>query len=472
MSKNLICNYIRERHIKHMGTEDLKNERCENNHAVMDGIIPKRVPINLSISPFAMAEYAGVDPRFAYWDPAKLEDKAMELGERIPTDVCILGRSVLNPAKYQALGSKAIIMGANGFIQHPNTCMMQPEEYDEFIKDPYAFIVEKAVPRVNPNLDVTKDPARAVMTMTLSNQAMAAVSALTNAVCGKISARFGYFANPPVGGGGYAPMDILSDQLRSFSGMSTDIRRHKDKVKAAVEAISPANYLDSSPANPKIYTRYSFGFYPLHMATFMREKDFAELWWPAFKRQWDGLASEGYRCGAFLEDDWTRLLDYVQDLPTGSLFTFEYADIKQMKAKLGKKFVLSSGFPIKYLTQCSKEEVVDRTKEWLDVMAVDGHYIFGLDKSILTAADCNLENLEAVAKTVMDYGVYTNPGVKTGEDFNQADYSPANLPQFSSRVYKTWEQYLAENPNTPKEAENIIMSTENSILKFYFALLK
>lgn len=449
--------------------EKLYNERKEDNHAVLDGFIPKRVPINLSVTSFAVAELAGVDPKLSYWDPSVLLDKAIELGERIPTDVNILGRSVLQPSRYEPLGSIAIVMGANGFMQHPNTHMMEPEEYDEFCEDPYAFIVEKGVPRVSKEL---ADPSRVSMAISISDNMVAAYNGKLGAVNKKISDKFGYFANPPVGGGGYAPMDILSDQLRSFSGMLTDVRRCPDKVKAAVEAVSPMNYMDSRPGNPAIYTRYSYGFYPFHMATFMRPKDFENLWWPALKRQWDGLASEGFRCGAFLEHNWDHLLDYIQDLPTGSLFTFEYTDPKLLKEKLGKKMVLSSGFPMQYLTQVSPEEAADKTKEFLDIMAPGGGYMFGLDKSILVAADVHLENLEAVAKTVREYGVYDNPGERCLEEFHKEDYKPANLPQFKSRLFKTWEQYKEQNPNTPEAAKPYVEAAEKAMVKFYLGLLK
>ena len=53
-----------------MDAEQLKKERMEDNHAVLDGYVPKRVPINLSVTSFAVAELAGVDPKVSYWDPS------------------------------------------------------------------------------------------------------------------------------------------------------------------------------------------------------------------------------------------------------------------------------------------------------------------------------------------------------------------------------------------------------------------
>lgn len=455
-----------------MDIEKLREERMQNDYALFHNVIPKRVPINISIGMNAVAEYAGLDPRRAYWDGSILEEKVDELCDMIPSDVCLLGRSVLNPTKYQALGSKAVIMGADGFMQHPNTHMMEAEEYDEFIKDPYAFIVEKAVPRVNANLDITKNPARVSIAIAQANQVSMSVAAKSGPMMARLAKKYGYLTKAARGSGAYAPMDILSDQLRSFSGMSTDIRRYKSKVKDAVEAVSPLNLYVGTPFDKNSITRDVYGFYPFHMATFMRPKDFEELWWPALQRQWNDLAAIGCRCGAFLEDRWDHLLDYVQDLPTGSFFTFEYCDPKNIKEKLGKKFILSSGFPVAYVTQCSKDEVIGKTKEWLDIMAPSGQYSFGFDKSILTMADCNLENLQAIAQTVLEYGVYSNAGQTTGEIFNQADYVKSDLPEFNSRCFKTWEEYKAENPNTPDEAQMSVMAAEDAMVRFYYALLQ
>jgi len=457
-----------------MDVKELRAEREANNHAILDGICPKRVPVSLSVGAYAMAQYAGVDPRLCYWAPELLEEKAFEIAEMIPSDTSIMGRAVLTPTKYQALGSEAIKMSSNGFMQHPNTHMMEASEYDEFIEDPFAFIVEKAVPRVNPGLDFAKVGPRATYAFTQGNAVTAAANAPLNVISKKLSDKYGYFTGAMGGGGGYAPMDILSDQLRSFSGMLTDIRRCPDKVKAAVEAVSPLEYYLCAPPNPETYTRYAYGFYPFHMATFMRPKDFENLWYPALKRQWDGYASEGYRNGAFLEHNWDILLDYVADLPVGSYFTFETTDAKLIKEKLGKKMVLASGFPIEYLSQCTPEEAADKTKEWLDIMAVGGNYSFGLNKSILVAADCNLENLKAVAEAAYKYGTYSaeEVGKRVLPEFNKADYKPAGLPEFKSKYFKTWDQYLAENPNTPIEAKKYVMAAERAFVNEYVGLLK
>ena len=447
----------------------LAEERAANTHAVYNNKIPARVPVAASLNYFAMSQYAGVDPREAYWNVSLLEDATDELCALIPSDGMLLNRAILNPNKYQALGSQSIVMGSTGFMQHPNTHMMEAEDYDAFIEDPYATIVEVCVPRTYKSLDFRKDPARAMAAVTQCLQISGKAGSEYGALSKKMADKYGYPAMVGYGGGGYAPLDILTDQLRSFSGMSSDIRRHRGKVKAALDAIYPLNYKKGLP-NLDAYTRDATIFFPLHMATFMREKDFEELWWPYWLRQITDYASLGVRSGGFLEDDWTRFIDYLQDAPTGSYYTFEYGDPKLFKEKLGKKYVLGGGFPLKNLTVCTKSEVIDKTKEWLDIMAPGGQYSFGFDKGALALADVNIENLKAVIETVVEYGVYDNPGTPAGDLFSKEDYKHSEKTEFKSRIYRTWEQYLQEFPYTPEIAKSTIMAAEDSMLDFYYGL--
>ena len=453
--------------------EKLREERAKNLSDVYNNRIPKRVPCSVSMGLNAVAEFAGVDPRKAFWDYTILEDAVDKLCAMIPSDGQVGGGSVLSPAKYQALGSKSIVMGADGFMQHPNTHMMEEDEYDQFIEDPYAFIVEVGAPRTNRNLDYKNNPVRALMAINQANQISGAVMANSMKVSAKMSAKYGYPRGGGVrGGGGYAPLDILSDQLRSFSGMSTDIRRRPDKVAAALEAMKPWEYEQCKCQDLEHYSRDVAGFYPLHMATFMRPKDFEKLWWKPWLDMINSYASMGVRSGAFLEDNWDRFIDYLQDVPTGTAFTFEYTNNKALKEKLGKKCILGGGFPLKYLSQCTKDEAIDKTKEWLDVMAPGGQYYFGLDKSALILADVNLDNFKAVVETVLSYGVYDNPGEPTGEIFHKEDYTEMKVDEFKSRDFLSWDEYKDLNPNTPEEAKKTVMDQEVAIRSFYYGLLQ
>ncbi len=452
-----------------MTIEKIKKERDQIFSDVLSNIIPKRVPIHVNMSMYAIAQYAKIDPKRCYWDYSLLENAIYELCDMIPTDIAVPAGNFFHPAKSQALNSICTVMADNGYVQHPNTHMLEPEDYDELIADPYKFIVEKAVPRVNPALDFSKNPDKANAALHRAIEYDKAIGAINRNLFSKVTQKYGY-SGFGRGGGGYASLDILTDELRSFSLMLTDIRRYRSKVKDAVEAISPFNFFHSMP-DMKTYTRDAFNLYAFHMAPYMREKDFAELWWEPFKREANDFAAMGVRVYGFLEQDWTRYIDYLEELPANSYYLIEYGDLKQFKERLGKKFILSGGYPLSNLTQMSKQQCIDSTKEYLDLMMPGGQLVFSFDKGILTMADVNMENLIAVLETVRDYGVYSNAGESCGIPFNQADYKKSDMPEFKSEAYMSWDKYKEEFPNTPDDAKETVECIEKSVLNFYYSLL-
>jgi hypothetical protein len=233
----------------------IQNERTQIFHDVFDNKIPKRVPINISLSLNAVAEYAGIHGKEALWHPRVLEKAANELCRLIPSDICIFGMQLLVPSKYQALGANGMEVSSTGFMQHPNHVGFFPEDYEAFIEDPYACIIERVLPRNFRALDFNNNPGRAMMSIYQAATGAAATVAENRELIRKLNEKYGFF--PGDGRTGcYAPLDILTDTLRSLSGMVMDIRRMPDKVQAAVEAVYPLNYKVGLPRRLIIISRY------------------------------------------------------------------------------------------------------------------------------------------------------------------------------------------------------------------------
>ena len=277
------------------------------------------------------------------------------------------------------------------------------------------------------------------------------------AIISKMTQEYGYY-RAPVGASGavYACMDFLSDNLRSFSGISSDIRRIPQKVFDASEALYPMNYKVGKPA-----TAHAEGgvFFPLHMPTFMRQGDFESLWWPTFKRQVEDYASLGVHSRLFCEDDWMRYLDHLQDLPIDTRLQFEYGDPKTIKEKLGKKFILTGLFPLSVITKKSRTECVDEVKKFIDILAPGAKFIFGFDKTILTYADVNMENLIAVCDTVRDYGVYENVGKDAGNFLMRINI---NIPNISNS-----EAVVSEHGMNIKKYMSKLLIQQSLLLNYW-----
>jgi Uroporphyrinogen decarboxylase (URO-D). len=196
---------------------------------------------------------------------------------------------------------------------------------------------------------------------------------------------------------------MLSDHLRSFSECSKDIRRRPEKVMAACEAILPMAVKASILPNSN---RYNRTFNPLHMGPYMREKDFQRFYWPTFKAYVEALDEAGVGVNIFMEQDWTRYLDYLNELPKGCLMFFEYGDPKVIKEKVGKRHIISGLYPMSILKTETEQVCIDKAKEIMDILAPGGNYMFGFDKGILRLKDVNVNNLKAVLNFAQEYGKY------------------------------------------------------------------
>lgn len=446
----------------------LQQERISIYHDVFDNKIPKRVPVNIGLPFEVVAQFGELNLVEAQWNPERIEEAAEKMCQAVYSDVCVFMGSFRFPSFYQALDSQSFVMASNGFIQHPEVVGMLPEDYDYLIEKPYDCILERVLPRQYKafNLD---DPVNTVISFAKSILAYKNDFMQAGKIIGKLTEKHGYYPGSLFAGGfTEAPFDFLADQLRSFKGISVDVRRMPEKVAEACEALYPIVFKKGLPTN---ISKYAPVFIPLHMPTFMREKDFAKLYWPTFKRLVDEYASLGVHCNIFCEDDWTRYLDYLQDLPTDTVMMFEYGDPKLIKEKLGDKHIITGLYPLMNLKTKSKEECVDEAKRYIDILAPGGKYIFNFDKNPLLLDDINIENLCAVAETVRDYGVYSNAGETAGKEFNKEDYKVESSRKLESKYYKTWEEYKALNPQVSDFGEAKLQGLEESIFQYLMYLM-
>lgn len=216
--------------------KQLQEERTQLFKDVYDGRQPKRVPIELSITWDAAIPYAGMDMKTAQWNPETFETFFDKVCAEFPTDKAPIAPTLRPPGFYEILGAKGIIMSKTGTMQHPEVHCLEVEEYDEFIADPYKCMVEKLMPRLFAALDT--EPMRAALNFAKGYKAKCDIDAAMGGVAVEMTNKYG-FAALPKGGMTEAPLDFMADFIRSFTGIIKDMRRNKEQVVAAVEAILP-----------------------------------------------------------------------------------------------------------------------------------------------------------------------------------------------------------------------------------------
>lgn len=160
----------------------------------------------------------------------------------------------------------------------------------------------------------------------------------------------------------------------------------------------------------------------------------------------------------FLEGDWTRFLDYLQELPQGTQMWMEYGDPRQFKDRLGKKMVLGGFYPMTLLGRATKEQCIDKAKELMDILAPGGNYIFILDKWALNANDINPENYRAVLEYIRDNGKYSNAGeqVTTAKKEDSIQKYSHLYPEFKSKYIISFDEFKKEYPPIDERVEPLM----------------
>ena len=422
--------------------ENLREERRQILTDVYTGTIPKRVPICVSLGTEVYIEKAGLPLAETQWTGVGLEEAVEDVVKNIRSDT-FPGDSPRPPAFSEISGNVFWRMGKNGFMQHPEATFMPVEEYDKFIEAPYDYFIETLIPRMHKNMDTT--PERRALVMHMAITALNQFRMNRGMMSGKLSAKYGFFSLPPTQFAfSLNPFDFLSDELRGFTGIMSDIKRNPQKVLDATEALLP---ILVKFALPQQITDISATFMPCHLPTFLRTSEFEKFFYPTFSKLIHATAEAGQAFTVFCEDDWSRYLDHLQDLPQGTRFQFEYGDPKVIKEKLGKDHIINGLYPVNMLKTHTKQQCIDKAKELIDILAPGGNYYFNFDKSPLSLATTNLDNYYAVVDYVADNAYYDNAGERAFHSKHEDTIQKVRhtIPAFKSKYYQSAEDYIASN---------------------------
>lgn len=426
-----------------MNAKELTAYRNKLFTDVYNNVIPDRIPVMEAFSFGFHAEHAGEDFLQVLYN---LNDEVLD---RIfdSTMTFARGDQIGLGSQKNAYGlmfskSKVMNIAANGMIQHPEVCMMQEDEYDEFIKDPYAFMVGTIRKRSYGMCD-TDDPAAYLINYLRLSQAESEQSRALAGAAARAADKYGLYKAPAGSGGSLpVPFDVLADTYRGFTNIVKDIKRNPDKVLEACEALEPYSMW---VGNKSKVSPLSANGIPGHMAPYLRPKEFEKFYWPGFEKLIHLQAKRGQKTNIFAEQDWTRFLDYLQELPMGTRMYMEFGDPKLFKEKLGKKMALGGFYPINLLKTGTKEQCVDKLKELLDIMMPGGNYFFRFDKSALRLGDLNIDNYTAVMDYLFEHSKYENAGEKASDIVREDTIKdfPA-VPEFTSKYFIPFEEWIRD----------------------------
>jgi hypothetical protein len=201
-----------------------------------------------------------------------------------------------------------------------------------------------------------------------------------------------------------APYDILSDTMRSTTGIMMDMYRRPEKLLEAMEVIVPIA-INMGVAAMK-QNGNPFLFMPLHKAAdgFMSDEQFEKFYWPPFRKVLMGLIDAGVIPVPALEGYWNSRLKVIQDLPKGTtMWMVDQSDIFEAKKTLGQVACLCGNVSSSMLLLSKPEEVKDYCKKLIDTVGSDGGFVMCNGAFFDEASP---ENIKAMVEATREYGVY------------------------------------------------------------------
>lgn len=308
------------------------------------------------------------------------------------TFVCGAMHDVLGDKYYRFPGRE---ISENSTPQFVGGCFMEADEYDQLIADPVKFVVETVLPRATTTMNTPREAMETWVKLGIE------IDRFRNAgrEVGKISASLGYAPFPM--GGAYAPLDIIGDFLRGIPNTVMDVRRHPDKVKAAVEAL-----IDPIVQYALSYKKLGMEWVmiPLHLNEYLSPKLYKEFYWSGLKEVILRLLDHGMKSWVFFEGHHEPHLETILELPKGwGVAYFEKTDIVKAKKMLQGHCCVVGGIPISLIVTGTPEKIKEYVKNLLEEVKPGGGFM--LATSVGSApAETPLENIAALIEAVELYG--------------------------------------------------------------------
>lgn len=284
-------------------------------------------------------------------------------------------------------------LAADGTLTHLQTPLMKAEEYDQLIADPKGYIANVLLPRKYPYLYECRDVAKAALKVYAEEQVDNFVMQMgyTNKY---LAETYGVYTCVDVTCMINTPLDYIFDYFRGFRGTLTDLRRQKDKIPAALEAIW--EYRSAAQVAGPFDPSKGFAFQPCHIPAYLSPKQYKELYWPYEKKLIEWVASNGGKIFLAMEGRWENIMDCFLDVPKDSVvLNVDDDDFLKVHEVLGDHQILCGGLKLADTRLKTFDQIKDDIKRVIDTCAPGGGFIFSTDKGLLTPGDVNSTLIEA-----------------------------------------------------------------------------
>ena len=389
---------------------------------------PDRVPVLLPAG-FFPAYYAGTTLKTVMHDYDELRRAWMKFLNDFELDT-FSGPAFVYPGKvFDLLDYKLQRWPGHGLGDHISSYQyvegeyMLADEYDAVIKDPFDFLVRIWLPRTvgafagfkklgpMPLIEALPvfylpqfaDPEVRASILALLDAAQESAKWLATVADVSKAARESGIPTM-LGGRSRAPYDFFGDTLRGTKGVMMDMFQRPEKLKEAMERVTPI-IIDRSvkaanaSASPVVIITLHKG-----PGGFMSSKQFETFYWPTLKEVMLGLIDEGLVPLPFAEGDYLPRLEIIKDMPKGKvIWYFEEMDMAKAKEVLGDNACIAGNLPAAVLCTGTPQDVKEGCRRLIETCAPGGGYILTASASMNRG---NPENLRAMMEAAQEYGVY------------------------------------------------------------------
>jgi len=306
---------------------------------------------------------------------------------------------------------------------------MPPEDYDWFLDDPTDYIIRRHWPRIARSLKPLENlpPIHDMVAYYVgfvpylpaygSSEIRGALESLMDA--GKEAIKFydahysfiGEMAElgyPPLFRGiGISPYDYIADFLRGTQGSMVDMFRRPDKLKRAVEKVTPwvIQWCVNQVGASKELDYSKRLFIPIHKGAggFMSNEQFKEFYWPSMLEVINGLINKGIVPYVYTEGIYTDRLPIIKDVPKGKVIYHIESDIFKAIETLMDTACVEGGPSGPMLSIRTPQEVKDYCKKIIDAVGGRGGFMMGVEVPMITDKS---ENIKAMVDFTKEYGAY------------------------------------------------------------------
>lgn len=311
---------------------------------------------------------------------------------------------------------------ANTAYQYIDQEFLEDDDWDVYLKDPTAFLLNKVLPK---KYKAFKGLSM-ISPILMSNHAVLQLGVLgmpevkeTLLSMIKAGEQVGEYFGKAMGvtmsiiNSGYpvfgsavaqAPFDEFADYIRGLITTCMDIKTDPELVEEAINRWADVT-IPNAVTTAKIQHQ-EYVFIPLHAGVddFMSVADYNRFYWPTLKRLIETLVANDLTPVVICEGKYHTRLETLTDVPKGKvIYCFEDVDLIRAKKLLGGIACIAGGMKTQYLMSGTPERVTEETKKILDACAPGGGFIM---TNTLALDDVDHKLMEAWHEATLKYGCF------------------------------------------------------------------